>query len=163
MENWIQKITARDISKYLAAIYCGWLVVKSVNHSFHVKANQRKAEAVLNERNYRWVGLEDKLMLPISEELERHIISLDLQGLRKGLILSRFTSVQLVQVFARRCYIIGRENNYTADERFSEAFSEAEIADSKLREYKKQGRLEELPALHGIPISVKEMVRKSYC
>ena len=57
----------------------------------------------------------------VSPELEEAIIKLDLKGLRYGLFHERFTSVELVQVFGRRCYIIGRENNYTADERFGEA------------------------------------------
>jgi hypothetical protein len=59
-------------------------------------------------------------------ELEREIISLDVAGLRRGLFERKFTSVILVQVFARRCYVIGRELNLSGDERFMEALKEAE-------------------------------------
>ena len=45
------------------------------------------------------------------------------------MIKGSFTSVDLVNVYGKRCYTIGRKLNLTTEENFDEALSEAEIKD----------------------------------
>ena len=52
-----------------------------------------------------------------------------LAEMREELLQGKVTSVELVQIFGRRCYYIGRAFNWTADERFGEALEEAKIKD----------------------------------
>lgn len=46
----------------------------------------------------------------------------------------------------------------TADENFEEALNEARQKDIELKKAKQNGKLEDLPILHGIPFSVKEQI-----
>lgn len=50
-----------------------------------------------------------------------YILSLDINQLKHGLIEGRFTSVDLVNVFADRCYRVGRSLCLSAQENFEEA------------------------------------------
>ena len=50
-----------------------------------------------------------------------------------------FTCVDLVNVYAKRCYIYGRELHITADENIEEALKEAEVKDRELQEAIKNG------------------------
>lgn len=70
-----------------------------------------------------------------------------------------FTSVDLVNVFGKRCYTIGRELKLTAEECFEEALLDAYKRDKERTEAIKNGTAKDLPLLHGIPISIKDMVR----
>ncbi len=51
---------------------------------------------------------------------------------------------------------VGRENNYHTEELFQEALKEAAIRDQERKQAKSEGR--ELHFMHGIPISIKEIV-----
>ncbi len=62
-------------------------------------------------------------------ENENFILSLDVNQLREHLIKGTFTSVDLVNVFGKRCYTIGRELCLTAEENFEEALQEAVLKD----------------------------------
>jgi len=62
------------------------------------------------------------------------ILKLDLCGIREGLMNGAFTSWDLVQVFGRRCYTIGRELCLTAEENFDEAIEEAKKKDMERQE-----------------------------
>jgi Asp-tRNA(Asn)/Glu-tRNA(Gln) amidotransferase A subunit family amidase len=53
----------------------------------------------------------------------------DVTQLRAGLIEGRFTSVDLVNVFADRCYRVGRKLNLSAQENFEEALELAKQKD----------------------------------
>ena len=85
------------------------------------------------------------------------ILSLDTAGLRKGLLAGEFTSVDLVSVFGDRCQRIGRRLNLTAEENLNEAWTLAKAKDEERKIAREQGKLDELPPLHGIPFSIKDM------
>ena len=85
-----------------------------------------------------------------------YILSRDVAQLRQDLIDSKFTSVDLVNVFGDRCQRIGRALNLSAEENFQEALELAKKKDILLEEMKKSGSLADLPPMHGIPFSVKE-------
>jgi hypothetical protein len=70
----------------------------------------------LQERNERYKGREEELFKPLAPEVELEIISLTIEGLRKGMHEGKFKCIDVVKVFARRCYLIGRENKLVADE-----------------------------------------------
>ena len=61
-----------------------------------------------------------------------------------------------MNVFAERCYRIGRKLNLSAEENFKEAMRIAEEKDKEREEAIRNGVLEKLPILHGIPFSVKD-------
>ena len=88
------------------------------------------------------------------------ILDMDLAQLRLGLLRGEFTSEDLVHVFAKRCYTIGRQLNLTAEECFDEAVETSRLRDKERHEAVKNGRGDELPLLHGIPISIKDMVSR---
>jgi len=85
---------------------------------------------------------------------------MNVQELRQNLIKGTFTSWDLVHVFGRRCYTIGRELCLTAEENFEEAIEEAKKKDMEREEALKNGTEHKLPPLHGIPISVKDLVSR---
>jgi len=58
-------------------------------------------------------------------EQERKISMMDVTSLREALNAGELTSVRLVQILARKCFVTGRANNYTTYERFEEAMAEA--------------------------------------
>ena len=60
-----------------------------------------------------------------------HILSLDITQLKSGLIEGRFTSVDLVNVYADRCYRVGRSLCLSAQENFEEALDLAAIKDKE--------------------------------
>jgi Asp-tRNA(Asn)/Glu-tRNA(Gln) amidotransferase A subunit family amidase len=78
--------------------------------------------------------------------------------LKDHLLKQIFTSVDLVNVFGKRCYTIGRRLNLTAEEDFEYALKEAQIKDKERLEAIRNGTTHELPPFHGIPISVKDIV-----
>lgn len=124
-------LTLGDIGKYLFGSYLTIKILKGIYWNYRWQQNRAKGQRTLEERNQRWKGQEERLFKRVSPELEREIISLDVAGLRRGLFDGKFTSVILVQVFGRRCYVIGRQLNLSGDERFSEALKEAEQADKE--------------------------------
>jgi Asp-tRNA(Asn)/Glu-tRNA(Gln) amidotransferase A subunit family amidase len=84
---------------------------------------------------------------------------MDVTQLKEGLLRGDFTSVDLVNVFGKRCYTIGRRLCLSAEEDFDSALVEAAEKDRERREAIHSGTQGELPVLHGIPVSIKEMVR----
>jgi len=84
---------------------------------------------------------------------------MDVTQLKEGLLRGDFTSVDLVNVFGKRCYTIGRRLCLSAEEDFDSALVEAAEKDRERREAIQNGTQGELPVLHGIPVSIKEMVR----
>ena len=83
---------------------------------------------------------------------------MDVTQLREGLMTGRFTSVDLVHVFAQRCYTIGRQLCLSTEENFEEAFTEAAVKDAERQQALRDGIADQLPPLHGIPISIKDLV-----
>ena len=76
--------------------------------------------------------------------------------LRQRLWRRELTSVELVKLYAQQIMAVGRENNYHTEELFQEALKEAAIRDREREQAKSEGR--ELHFMHGIPISIKEIV-----
>lgn len=56
-----------------------------------------------------------------------------MNGLREHLLKESFSSVDLVNVFGRRCYTIGRWLNLITEEDYDNALKEAEIKDYERR------------------------------
>ena len=73
------------------------------------------------------------------------------------MIAGKFTSVQLVNVFGERCQRIGRRLNLTAEENFEQALELAKKRDQERQDAKKNGTLDKLPIMHGVPISIKDL------
>ena len=86
---------------------------------------------------------------------------MDVTQLKEGLLRGDFTSVDLVNVFGKRCYNIGRRLCLSAEEDFDSALVEAAQKDRERWEAIQSRTQGELPVLHGIPVSIKEMVRNS--
>ena len=84
---------------------------------------------------------------------------MDVTQLKEGLLRGDFTSVDLVNVFGKRCYTIGRRLCLSAEEDFDSALVEAAEKDRERKEAIQNGTQGEMPVLHGIPVSIKEMVR----
>ena len=62
------------------------------------------------------------------------ILNLDVSQLREQLLKGTFTSTDLVHVFGKRCFTIGREFCLSAEENFEEALVEAERKDKEREE-----------------------------
>ncbi|CDW73926.1 amidase family protein [Stylonychia lemnae] len=96
----------------------------------------------------------------IKVENENELIELDVTQLREKLLKGEITSVQLVHMFANRCYTIARRLNLSAEECFDEAIEEARQRDHERQEAQKHGTAHQLPILHGIPIDIKDMFQQ---
>ena len=80
-----------------------------------------------------------------------------MDGLRNGLFAGDFTSSDLVKVFGDRCQRIGRRLNLSTEDNLEEARLAAQDKDREREQAKKNGTLADLPLLHGIPISIKDV------
>ena len=78
------------------------------------------ARATLEKRNSKTYQFDTK-RLKVND-----IVQLDIKGLRQGLMQRRWTSTDLVNIFAERCYTIGRELNLSTEEGFADALKMAE-------------------------------------
>ena len=70
------------------------------------------------------------------------------------------TSFEIVTVFSQRSYDIGRRLNLVTEEYYEEALIEAKEKDKELEKAIKDKKVNELGKLHGIPVSIKDHVRK---
>lgn len=85
---------------------------------------------------------------------------MDVFQLRKGMLEGEFTSLDLVNVFSDRCYIIGRGLNLSTQENFRTAQQMAKEKDLEREMAMKIGddEVKKLGLMHGIPISVKDSI-----
>ena len=67
------------------------------------------------------------------------------------------TSLEIVSVFIKRTILYGIPEQYTADVNFLRAIATAKEKDRMLTEARESKKLDELPLLHGIPFSIKDM------
>ena len=81
---------------------------------------------------------------------------MDVSQLRQGLIEKKFTSVDLVNFYADRCYVFGRKLSLTTSENYKSALAIAKEKDEQLEKALADG--EEVGPMHGIPISVKDFI-----
>lgn len=87
-----------------------------------------------------------------------YILSLDITKLKSGLLEGQFTSVDLVNVFADRCYRVGRSLCLSAQENFEESLVLAAEKDEERKTAISSGykAVQALPLMHGIPFSIKD-------
>lgn len=145
-----QKVTT--LASYGAAAVATVALLKYSWHSYkksQTRAKGRRLYEAKMSKTYEFKAVEN----------EQLILSLDLTGLREHLLKGTFTSVDLVNVFGKRCYTIGRRLNLTAEENFEEAFQQAQERDEERRLAIEKGTATNLPSFHGIPVSIKELVR----
>ena len=95
---------------------------------------------------------EDKIDLILGAKSVSELRDLQIEG--------KVSCFEIVSTYCERAYTHGRENCLTADEYFTQALEEAKERDIVLRKLKEQGKDldQELPSLHGIPFSVKDML-----
>ena len=140
--------------KHLAAVVAmGWTCMKTFDFiRWHYRGYfvRGYARAALQKRNSRTDSFDTSGI-----DVDK-ILSMDVNQLREGLIAGKFTSVQLVTVFAERCQRIGRRLNLSAEENFQEALELAKKRDQEREEARKNGTLDQLPIMHGVPISIKD-------
>jgi len=63
-----------------------------------------------------------------------------------------------VHVFGERCQTIGRDLCLTTEELFEEAMVLAKQRDEERREAIMEGNTDKLPCMHGVPMSVKDII-----
>ena len=91
------KMLAYHVAGLAGVLYAGYAVSKFIGWQIKSYNVRNLARDTLNKRNAPLIHYDlTKLDVP-------HIISLDIDGLRKGLFAGEFTSVDLVSVFGDRC------------------------------------------------------------
>ena len=96
----------------------------------------------------------------MSQAKKDKIFNSDATQLRALLIKRELTSVDLVNYFSERCYTIGRKNNYLTEEFYNVALELAKVKDQQIDEAISNETTDQLGLLHGIPISIKDHVKK---
>lgn len=81
----------------------------------------------------------------------------DVSEIRAHLMKGTFTSVDLVNYFGNRCQTIGRELGLSTQELFTSGLVLAKKRDEERAESMKNGTQDQLPFLHGVPVSIKEL------
>ena len=146
------KADFKKTTAYAAGFYFGYQAIKYVwwkykNGQVRAKGNKARADRDAKTFNFRKVDNEEE------------ILKMDVTQLRQGLLSGKFSSEDLVNVFASRCYTIGRHLCLSTEENFEEALREAMIKDAERETALHEGTADELPPLHGIPMSIKDLVR----
>lgn len=99
--------TVGNIVVALLSCYIVYLLLNKLNRLIKKKIIMNKAKQIVQNRNAK------KFVFPTDGLDIESIISLDVTQLREGLISGKFSSVDLVNIYSHRCYIIGRKLNYT--------------------------------------------------
>lgn len=98
-------------------LYSSYVLAQYLRHKSKNKRVTDLGKEALRLRNSKKYDFSNE----VSKLDVKHIVDLDVQGLRRGLLNADFTSVDLVHVFADRSYKIGRELCLSAQENFEEA------------------------------------------
>lgn len=106
----------------------------------------------LNRRNAKQV----KFAKPDLDEDK--VLNMGILELRAELIKGSFTSVDLVNLFGQRCLSIGRQLCLTTEECFEQALELAKQRDQERQQAIALGKADELPLMHGVPMSVKDNI-----
>eukprot|EP00743_Colponemidia_sp_Colp-15_P002422 GILK01002626.1.p1 GENE.GILK01002626.1~~GILK01002626.1.p1 ORF type:complete len:609 (+),score=87.34 GILK01002626.1:56-1828(+) len=93
---------------------------------------------------------------PVSQELQRKVLRMNVTELLAALDQGTLTSVDIMRVYCHRASTIGANLDLVAEENYDEALKAAEEADAARARAKKTG--EKLGMLHGIPISLKDQI-----
>ena len=134
-----------------------FILHRVVSHGYFLYRNRivtLLGKQVLEERNANKYDFSSH----ISHLDIEAILELDVRGLREGLMRGDFTSVDLVNLFAERSYRIGRRLCMSGQENFEEATKMAKKRDQERRKARLSNSENELPLMHGIPISVKDQI-----
>jgi hypothetical protein len=108
------KFNLRAISSSALTIYIGYSTTKYLIWRYKNKQLRNKGKKVLEDRNSRIYEFAEV-------HNEEFILSLDVTHIREELLIGAFTISDLVNVYGKRCYTIGRALNLTTDELFGEA------------------------------------------
>ena len=81
----------------------------------------------------------------------------DVSEIRLHLMKGTFSSLYLVNYFGNRCQTVGRDLCLSTQELFESGLVLAKKCDEERAESIKNGTQDQLPFLHGIPISIKEL------
>ena len=151
---------------FLAVIL--WIVfkVRKWTEFFNKRSENLKLEIECRQRRDKKVYNFEKFEGTEKQALAQQILTSNISELLIGQFSGKFTSKQIVTVFAERSYRIGRQLNLTADECFEEALKIAEEKDFELQKCIEESKsnskteflLEKFGLLHGIPFSVKDFV-----
>ncbi|CAI2363623.1 unnamed protein product [Moneuplotes crassus] len=142
----------REFIWYLLYLYIFYKTLGWVYFLIIAYQNYQKGQRIRKER--------DSKIYDFPEENKEVLVCTTIQELVDGQISGKFTATDIVNTFAKRCYIIGRKYNYTCDEMFERALKEAEEKDTQLQSLLDQGRdpRNALGKLHGVPFSVKDHI-----
>lgn len=124
IENTIPGTSVMAIGALSLGLYSTVLVGKYLNWTHRNSQLKARAKKVLDDRNAKTYEFKEVK----NEDL---ILSLDVTQLKEHLLSGSFTSVDLVNVYAKRCYSIGRELCLITEENYEEALREAQIKDSE--------------------------------
>ena len=82
---------------------------------------------------------------------------MDVAGLRAAMNKGEITSLELVQLFGKRCQGLAVDHGLATEENFREAMKLAVACDEETAQARINGTIDQLKPLHGIPFSVKDM------
>jgi hypothetical protein len=85
---------------------------------------------------------------------------MDVRLMQQGMVTQRFKSVDLVKIFADRCFHIGRGLSLTSQENFDKAIRLAHEKDEEITEAIKKGvpDIFAIGIMQGIPIAVSDSI-----
>jgi hypothetical protein len=147
-----------DLDGWLAlAVVCGGYVIYRVISSIVWKIRVSRASAagqeILDARNNVTFNFAE-----VSAEVRELLMatSTDVAEIRRQLLAGALTSVDLVNFYGARTQDIARKQCYSGVENFHEAMELAQKCDEERQQARAENRLQDLPFVHGVPISVKE-------
>jgi len=119
-------------------------------------AYQKAVDKYRSERAKQIEAFQEKYRNFVKPEVQTKIINASLAELAKMIRDQEVTSEEIVVTFCLRSAEIGTKYGYVASIIFEEAVEEAKKKDEQVKNLKPG---EELPPFHGIPISVKELIK----
>ena len=118
------------------------------------KRYSRDIKKVLQSRENSIRTFLDRYSDAVSPELQTEILSLTACALLEKIKTRKITSEQVVITYSIRAATIGLEYGLIADVNFEDAITEAKKKDLETE----GGDINDLPPLHGLPVSVKDHV-----
>jgi hypothetical protein len=122
------EVTIGHILLILLGCYIAYLLIRKAVRYAKKRIIMSKAKEILQKRNAK------KFVFPIDGLDIDSIVNLDVRQMREGLLSGKFTSVDLVNIYSHRCYIVGRKLNYTTQESYKAALIMAEAKDDERKQ-----------------------------
>ena len=110
-------------------LVCIWFFIKFLRflaYRFRIMKNKGHANRMLAERNNKVFTFD-----PVDPKIAESLLTLDVHGVRQGLLEGKFSSVDLVNFYGQRCYTIGRDLCLTTEEMFDSAAVRAKECDQE--------------------------------